>query len=357
MTDDVRIGLLGVGRIGLAHAEALRRLPGVAHVVLADADSERARAAAARLGAAALPVDEVFGAVDGLVIATPTPSHADLLERAVAAGLPAFCEKPVALDVATTRRVVAAVQAGAVPVQIGFQRRFDAGYRACREAVARGDLGELRRAHLVTCDPSPPPAEFIAGSGGLFADCGIHDVDALRWVSGHEVVEVSASGANRGAAFFGEAGDVDEAVGWLRLDDDTLATLQLSRYNGAGYDVRLEVAGTLGTRVAGLDAHSALVSAEPGVAFPAGVPHAGFSPRFEAAYAAELAAFVEVVAHRLPSPAPVGDALEALYVCVALERSRRQGRPVRVDEVRSAPDPSIDVGSVAGASGRQDATP
>ncbi|MDR1806879.1 MAG: Gfo/Idh/MocA family oxidoreductase [Propionibacteriaceae bacterium] len=330
----LRIGVIGVGRIGRQHAQVVADQPAVGTLVLADADPALAAAAAAELGAAACPLDEVFGAVDGVVIATPTSTHAGLLVRAAEAGLPAFCEKPIALDVATTRAVIDAIDAAGAPVQIGFQRRFDAGYAAIRAAVAAGELGEVRRAHLLTCDPAPPPAQFVPTSGGIFKDCGIHDVDALRWVTGREVVEVMAWGANRGAAFFGAAGDADEAAALLRLDDGTLATLQLSRYNGAGYDVRLEVAGTRGTRVAGLDNHSALVSTEPGVAFPGGAPHPGFYPRFRAAYTAELAAFVRVAAGQIASPAPPAEALAALYVCEALARSRAEQRPVRVADVR-----------------------
>ncbi|MDR1431669.1 MAG: Gfo/Idh/MocA family oxidoreductase [Propionibacteriaceae bacterium] len=335
MAQALRIAVIGVGRIGLQHAQVVKDQPEVAELVLADNDAARADQAAAELGAQSCAVDEVFGAVDGVVIATPTSTHAELLVKAAQAGVPTFCEKPIALDVPTTRSVIAAVKAGGAQVQIGFQRRFDAGYMAARAALRAGELGELRRAHMLTCDPQPPSPDFVPNSGGIFKDCGIHDVDALRWVSGHEVVEVFTYGANRGAGFFAESGDVDEAAALLKLDDGTLATLQLSRYNGAGYDVRMEIAGTAGSRAVGLDSHTALISAEPGMVFPDGEPHPGFYPRFHAAYTAELAAFVQVAAGETTSPALVDDALEALYVCEALGVSRAEHRPVLVDEIRS----------------------
>ena len=133
-----------------------------------------------------------------------------------------------------------------MPTQIGFQRRFDAGYGAARDALRSGALGELRRVHALTGDREPPAADYIPSSGGIFRDCHVHDFDILRWVTGREVVEVYAVGANRGAAFFAEAGDVDESAAVLTLDDGTLVTLQGSRYNGGGHDVRMELAGTDG---------------------------------------------------------------------------------------------------------------
>lgn len=334
MSSPLRIGIIGVGRIGLAHARTVLAQPGVSRLVLADVDTELADRAATELGATACSIDDVFSQVDGVVIATPTSTHADLLIRSARAGVPAFCEKPVALDVAATREVLAAVEASGTPVQIGFQRRFDAGYSAARAAVKSGEIGEVRRAHMLTCDPIPPAERFVPTSGGIFKDCGIHDVDALRWVTGAEVVEVFAYGVGRGETYFDTYADCSEAAAVLTMDDGTLATLHLSRYNGAGYDVRMEIAGTTGTIAVGLDEHSALRSVETGVSFPEGDPFSWFYPRFQESYSAELAAFLAVAAREQDSPATVADALEALYVCEALALSRSQGRPVRVDEIR-----------------------
>ena len=332
----MRIGFLGVGRIGASHASAVARHPDVTSLVLADADPERARAVAGQLDAEAVAdVTAVLEAgVDAVVIATATNSHADLIVAGARAGLPVFCEKPVALDVPGTLRVLEEVRATGTPVQIGFQRRFDAGYVAAREALHSGQLGELRRVHAVTADPAPPHASYIPTSGGIYRDCLIHDFDILRWVTGREIVDVVAVGANRGASFFAEAGDVDETVVLLTLDDGTLATVQGSRYNGAGYDVRMEIAGTEGTIAVGLDEHAALRSAEPGTGFPTGAPHPTFWERFADAYAAEINAFLAVVRGERPSPCTVDEALDALYVAEAATLSRLEGRRVEIAEVR-----------------------
>jgi myo-inositol 2-dehydrogenase/D-chiro-inositol 1-dehydrogenase len=224
-----------------------------------------------------------------------------------------------------------------VPVQIGFQRRFDAGYTAAREAVLGGELGWVHTVRATTMDPAPPPASYVPTSGGFFRDCSVHDFDAIRWVTGREVAEVYAVGANRGADFFRAAGDVDTAAALLTLDDGTLGLVSGTRYNAAGYDVRLEVLGSLGDLVAGLDDRVPLSSAEPGVTWPAGPAYPGFLERFRAAYRAELAVFLDVAAGRVPSPCTVTDALAAFRVAEACELSRREHRPVALWEVRPQP--------------------
>ncbi|MFE6861441.1 Gfo/Idh/MocA family oxidoreductase [Nocardia sp. NPDC057668] len=332
----IRIGLAGTGRIGAVHAETLTTLPGVEAVVVADADAARARSTADKLGVEFAPDIEALLAANltGLVITTATDSHPALITAAVDRGIPVFCEKPIAADILGTLAVIDRLTGSPVPVQIGFQRRFDAGYRAARTAVTSGDLGWVHTLRATTLDPAPPPAEYIPRSGGVFRDCGVHDFDIIRWVTGREVVEVYATGANRGDRFFSAAGDVDTAAVILRLDDGALATVSLTRYNGAGYDVRLEVLGSLGNAVVGLDDRSPLHSVEPGYP-PSTLPaYPGFLDRFHPAYTAELATFVGVATGRMPNPCPPADALEAFYIAEACELSRHTARPVPLAEVR-----------------------
>src|ERR1700719_255973 len=274
----MRIGLIGVGRIGVFHASTLRRLPGVDTLIITDADLDRARQVAAEFGArTAGSVTELLEAgVDGLVIAAPTGAHPELIKRGVQAGVPVFCEKPVAPDVEGTLDVIKSTSGSATAVQIGFQRRFDAGFRAAREAARSGSLGWLHTIRSTTFDAAPPPAGYIRGSGGIFRDCAVHDFDAIRWVSGREVVQVYATGANRGEDFFRAAGDVDTASATLTLDDGTLAVVSCGRYNDAGHDVRLELLGSAGSVCAGLDERMALRSGEPGEGFPARPGHRDF---------------------------------------------------------------------------------
>ncbi|MFF8506534.1 Gfo/Idh/MocA family oxidoreductase [Streptomyces sp. NPDC015492] len=331
----MRIGLIGTGRIGSFHAGVLARHPEVGSLVVADADASRAAGVAGALGAEAAPdVPSLFAhALDAVVIASATAAHAELIARAACAGLPAFCEKPIALDVPGTAAALAAVAAAGTELQIGFMRRFDAGYRAAREAVRSGRLGRLHTVRAATSDPAPPPAAYLPLSGGLFRDCLVHDFDVVRWVTGREVVEVYATGSDGGPAMFREAGDVSTAAALLTLDDGALVTATATRCNGAGYDVRMELAGDLDQIAVGLDDRTPLTSVEPWAPAPPGKPWSGFLERFAPAYEAELDAFVRLVRGEAPNPCDGREALAALRIAEACERSRRERRPVRVADI------------------------
>jgi myo-inositol 2-dehydrogenase / D-chiro-inositol 1-dehydrogenase len=338
MAAGLHIGLIGVGRIGRFHARTLQDLDDVAALTLTDLDHDRAAEAAAELGAEAVPTpdDLVAADVDAIVVATPTPAHASMLRLAARAAIPAFCEKPAALDLATMDDLVEEVERAGILVQIGFQRRFDAGYRAAHDAVADGALGNLLVVRAATHDPSPPAEAYIAASGGIFRDLHIHDFDAIRYVTGQEVTEVYADGAVREPAWFERHGDVDAAVAILRLGGGTLAILTGTRTDPLGYDVRLEVFGSKDSIVVGLDERSPFRSIEAGAASPAGPGYRDFLDRFEPAYRSELAAFVAAVRDEGPSACTLREARAALLVAVAAERSRAERRPVAIEEVASA---------------------
>ena len=220
----MRIGLAGTGRIGAFHAKTLTTLDGVDDLVLADLDTALAQRVATDLGVGAAPsIDALLDSgLDAFVITAGTAAHAELLEAAISRGIPTFCEKPVALDLERTIALTELEARSSVPVHIGFQRRFDTGYRRVRDAVASGELGFIHTVRAATMDQAPPHAAYLPTSGGLFRDCSVHDFDILRFVTGHEVSRVFAVGANKGEKFFTEAGDVDTAAATLVLDDGTL---------------------------------------------------------------------------------------------------------------------------------------
>ncbi|MFD5816576.1 Gfo/Idh/MocA family oxidoreductase [Streptomyces sp. NPDC127038] len=332
----MRIGLIGAGRIGTFHAATLSRHREVGgSLIVTDADPVRAQRLADRLGATAAPtVDEIFTwGVDAVVITAATSAHAELIGRAARSGLPVFCEKPIALDLAGTLAALAEVDAAGTVLQMGFQRRFDVGYTAAREAVRSGRLGRLHTVRAMTSDQSPPPVGYLPLSGGLYRDCLIHDFDMLRWVSGREVVQVYATGSDAGPAMFREANDIDTGAAVLTFDDGMLATATATRVNGAGYDVRMELSGELDQIAVGLDDRTPIASTEPAGPPPADKPWTGFLDRFGPAYEAELAAFVEVVRGERANPCDGREALEALRIAEACELSRRERRPVSPAEI------------------------
>ncbi|WP_411104376.1 Gfo/Idh/MocA family oxidoreductase [Streptomyces sp. cmx-4-9] len=331
----MRIGLIGTGRIGSFHAAALARRPDAGSLLLADADPVRAAHLADRLGATAAPsVEKVFTwGVDAVVVACATEGHAELVVRAVRGGLPVFCEKPVAPDLARTLAVLREVAALGGVLQLGFMRRFDAGYGRARELVRSGALGRLHTVRTMTSDAAPPAAAYLGSSGGLYRDCLVHDFDALRWVTGREVAEVYAAGADAGPAQFRAAGDIDTAAAVLTLDDGTLVASTGTRCNGAGYDVRMELAGERDQVSVGLDDRTPIASTEPHGPPAARAPWTGFLERFGPAYEAELAAFVRLVRGEGPNLCEGVEALAALRVAEACELSRRERRRVRLEEL------------------------
>lgn len=338
MARRLHVGVIGVGRIGAFHVETLSQLESVQRLTLADVDAARARRLADELGAQAAETPEalVDAGVDALVIATPTPAHAPMLRFAAASGLPAFCEKPVALDLATLDDVVAEVDQAGILVQVGFQRRFDAGYRGAHQAVAGGALGNLLAVRAATHDPAPPEEQYVSASGGIFHDLHVHDFDAVRYVTGQEIVEIYADGAVRETPWFERYGDVDTAVAVLRLSGGALGILSGTRHDPRGYDVRLEAFGTRDSIAVGVDARSPIRSLEPGAAPPAEPGYRNFLERFENAYRAELAAFVEAARDGGVSPCTLDDARAALVVAIAADRSRAERRPISTEEVTSA---------------------
>jgi myo-inositol 2-dehydrogenase/D-chiro-inositol 1-dehydrogenase len=220
-----------------------------------------------------------------------------------------------------------------VAVQIGFPRRFDPAFVAAKAALDDGELGWLSTIRSTTMDPGPPPAAYVAVSGGIFRDCAIHDFDAVRFVTGQEVVEVYAAGTNQGVAYIEAAGDAESVTSILTLSGGTLAVVSNSRSNGRGHDVRLEVMGSKDSVAAGLDDRLPLRSADPGVSFPAGRPWHFFMDRFADAFRAELTAFTEVVAGNRLSPCTLHDGVQASLIAEAATRSWREHRPVRLNEL------------------------
>jgi myo-inositol 2-dehydrogenase / D-chiro-inositol 1-dehydrogenase len=331
----MRIGLVGVGRIGAFHAQTLTDLPAVEELVVTDAIADLAHQVGERLGArvAPAPADVLKAGVDGVVIASSTATHPDLVRACARAGIPVFCEKPVAARAAEAVALAVELAGNGTPIQIGFPRRFDAGYMAARADLAAGALGYVHTVRSTTLDPAPPSEAYIRGSGGIFNDCAIHDFDAIRFVTGQEVVEVYAAGTNQGVDYIDAAGDVESATSVLTLSGGTLAVVSNSRSNGRGHDVRLEVLGSKDSVAAGLDDRLPLRSADPAVGFPTGTPWEFFMDRFADAFRAELTAFTEVVAGARPSPCTLHDGVAASLVAAAATRSWREHRPVRVDEI------------------------
>ncbi|MEO6789809.1 MAG: Gfo/Idh/MocA family oxidoreductase [Ornithinibacter sp.] len=335
----MRIGLIGLGRIGAFHADTLAALDHVDELLVTDPVDAAVDAVTARIGKATRadsPEALLAAGVDGVVIAAATAAHAELLLASVDRGIPTFCEKPIAGSAAEAVAVRDRLVGSGVPVQIGYPRRFDPAFVAARDAVRSGQLGRVHTVRSTTLDPAPPPAAYLAGSGGIFRDCSVHDFDAIRWVTGREAVEVCAVGSvdpDAPAELYADNGDWSTVSVLITLDDGTIGVVSNSRTNARGYDVRLEVHGVLDAVAAGLDEGLPLRSTQPGITWPTGPAHTFFMDRLAEAFRRELATFCEVVAGRTASPCTIEDAMGTAWIAEAATLSAREGRPVRIDEV------------------------
>lgn len=329
----MRIGLIGAGRIGVNHARILVELPQVEELLIADAVPGRAEQVAAELpNAKAAQTEEILEVVDGAVIASSTDTHAELLIAAARIGVNVFCEKPIARDLASTKAAVEAIDQAGITVQMGFQRRYDPGMKAIKTKIASGELGTPYLVRSQTHDHEPPPIEYIPVSGGIFKDCLIHDIDIVRYVTDQEAISVTATGTNVGHPQIAALGDYATASVLMALSAGTIGQLSGMRRDPNGYDVRLEVFGPDGAVAAGWSDRSPIASTEPGVAPPSN-PIVSFWDRFDAAYRAELEAFLRVLIGGEAPASTHHDAYEDLRVATACDRSVAERRTVLIEEI------------------------
>jgi myo-inositol 2-dehydrogenase / D-chiro-inositol 1-dehydrogenase len=332
--EGIGVAFMGVGRMGRTHIQTLAGIRNVRVVVVADLDlaaAERGREIARAGRATADPLDAINDpAVEAVVISTPTTTHASLIELALRAGKAVWSEKPIALDLVETNRVVVLWRTTGLPVQLGFMRRFDPGYVRAKELIESGELGRIEQFRAYSRDTYPPSADFIKNSGGSFLDMSVHDFDLARFLVG-EVEEVSAWGSVLIDQRFGDGDDIDTAVIMLRFRNGALGVVEMSRRSAWGYDIRTEVAGATGKVVVEAP-HKTPVTWSRRFGFE-GDHYENFPDRFEAAYRLELEAFFQTLAEGgTPEPGPE-DALETLRLAIAARRSWREGRPVRLDDV------------------------
>jgi myo-inositol 2-dehydrogenase/D-chiro-inositol 1-dehydrogenase len=335
------VALLGAGRMGMEHARNMISIPNARLLAVADPFLENANRAVALTRAErayAEPEAAIHHAgVDAVVIVTPTATHAELIEAAARAGKAIFCEKPVALDLGRTQQAMHVVNEARVPFQIGFNRRFDPPYAQAKTRIASGEIGQIEQYIAVMRDPAPPPTEYLRGSGGMFVDQSIHDLDCARFLVG-EVEEVCAWGAVLIDPAIGQAGDIDTGMISLRFKNGALGVLQNSRRSVFGYDVRTEVFGAQGKFV--MDATPKTPLTRYGVGAKAGgdgkleVDHYHFFiDRFRDAYRLEMEAFFKALEDDTkPTPGTI-DALESLRLAVAATRSLHEKRTVRLEEI------------------------
>ena len=327
----IRFALLGAGRIGKVHARAVTGNPNAILTAVADALPQAAETIATQYGCPVRTIDEIEASsdVNAVVICTPTNTHADLIERFARAGKAIFCEKPIDLDVARVKVCLEVVKQTGAKLMVGFNRRFDPHFAAVRQAIEDGKIGEVEMVQITSRDPGPPPLDYIRTSGGIFRDMTIHDFDMARFLLGEEPDTVFATASVLVDPEIGKAGDFDSASVVLATASGRQCTISNSRRATYGYDQRIEVHGSLGAVAAeNQRAVSIEVANAQGYLRPPLLDF--FRNRYTAAYAAEMAAFIDaIVGDRAPSPSG-RDGLAALILADAALRSVSEGKAVKV---------------------------
>ncbi len=308
---------------------------GVALLRVCDASETTARAAGEELGVEwTSSPDDVLAdpAIEAVLIATPTASHVELIERAAAAGKHVLCEKPISLDASSSERAIAAARSAGVQLQIGFHRRFDPDWAGAEARIRAGELGDVRLFRTSLRDKVAPRLEFLAGSGGFFVDVTIHDLDTARWLVG-EIDEVTAFGAALAVPGIADVGDVDNAVVALRFAGGALGLIDGSREAGYGYECSTEVMGSKATVRIGGHRRRDHEWLTPGSVTSDWV--ANFAERYPDAYRREVEAFAQAVRDGAAVAITGEDALAAFALARACERSAREGRTVRLAHERT----------------------
>lgn len=336
----VNLGIIGFGRIGKVHAESLTKyVPSASLKSVSDPfiDEEGTKYAKS------LGVENVYKdhsnilsdpEIDAVLICSSTDTHSKISIEALRAGKHVFCEKPIDLNIEKIKEVLDEVKKSKLKYQVGFNRRFDHNFRAIRDAVQSGKVGDPHVIKITSRDPGAPPIEYVKVSGGLFLDMMIHDFDMVRYLSGSEVEEVYAIGNTLIDPEIGKAGDIDTAIVTLKLENGALAVIDNSREAVYGYDQRAEVFGSKGAISIGNDSNStAVMSTKDGIVSEK--PLYFFLERYMQAYADEIKEFVQAIEDNTEVPVGAEDGLISVLIGVAAKKSLKEGRPVKLSEVNA----------------------
>jgi myo-inositol 2-dehydrogenase / D-chiro-inositol 1-dehydrogenase len=327
----LRFAQFGAGRIGSIHAANLAALPQTEIRYIVDVNADAARTLAARHGATVTTVEQALGdpAIDAVIIASSTDTHADLAIAAARGGKAIFCEKPIDLSLRRVDACLAAVKKAKVPMFVGFNRRFDPSFSALHSRIARGEIGNVEQVIISSRDPGLPPISYLKVSGGQFRDMTIHDFDMARWLLGEEPVELFAYGSCLVDPAVKKVGDTDSAMIVMKTASGRLCHINNSRRASYGYDQRLEVHGSKGRLMAGNRTATTVELANDG-AVTSDKPLYFFLERYADAYRAELTAFVDAVVNKKPMPVGAEDGRQAIVIAEAAVKSLKTGRAVKL---------------------------
>ncbi|MFQ5649393.1 MAG: inositol 2-dehydrogenase [bacterium] len=335
---DLKIGIIGAGRIGRVHAENLstqvrQAQPAAITDIILSAAQQTAKAN--NIPIAGQDYRQILDdpSIAAVLICSSTDTHAQLIEESAQAGKHIFCEKPITLDLKKVRHVLKTVEACGVKFQIGFNRRFDRNFARLRQLLAEGKIGVPHILRITSRDPAPPPLEYVKVSGGIFLDMTVHDFDMARFLMQSEVAEVYAVGEALVDPKVRDFNDIDTAIITLEFENGAIGTIDNSRQAVYGYDQRVEVFGSKGmVRADNATPDDLELLTEAGVV--SSKPHYFFLERYRDAYVAEVQAFVDAILADTEPPVTGVDGMAPLKIGLAARKSYQEKRAVRLDEIQ-----------------------
>lgn len=336
----IKVGIIGAGRIGRVHSESISKyVKGAEIKAISDLKvTDELQQWAKSMGILYVYDDYKHilhdPDIDAVLVCSSTNTHSTISIEAAQAGKHIFCEKPIDADIGRIKQVLSEVEKAGVKFQVGFNRRFDHNFKAIKDRVLAGDIGEPHIIKVTSRDPDAPPIEYVKVSGGMFFDMTIHDFDMVRYLSGSDVEEVFAVGSVLVNPEIGQAGDIDTAVITLKLANGAIGVIDNSRKAVYGYDQRAEVFGSKGAiHISNDTGSSAVFSGEQGVV--AEKPKYFFLERYMQSFADEISCFVDSVVNDKPTVVNGDDGLQPVLIALAAKKSMEEGRPVKISEINS----------------------
>jgi len=330
----INIALLGAGRIGTMHAGLIAGAEGAKLSYVYDTYQAGANKLAIKHGVkAAHSVDEILNDpyVDALLIATTTDTHVDFIIKGAKAGKAILCEKPIDLSTERVQACWQEIQDCNVPIQIGFNRRFDPTHASLQKQLANGEIGNLEQLIITSRDPDIAPAEYLRHSGGIFRDMIIHDFDMLRFITNEEVVEIHAIGSTLIDPELAKINDVDSVMLTLKTQSGKLCHINGARRCVYGYDQRIEAFGTGGMLQSTNPTPHAVSKSTFDTTDSRSVLNPFFIERYQSAYTEQLTSFINsLINHQALSPS-FEDGLKAQIMADAAQKSLQTGKPVKLN--------------------------
>lgn len=331
----VRLAVLGMGRQGQIHSRNVATTTeGAELVCVSDISMERVRECPVK----GVDLYDDYRKVldrddlDGVIIATSTDTHDEVIRACAERGLHMLCEKPIATTLPAIDELLGVAERAGVKFMVAFNRRFDPTFLGVREFIARGDAGKPMIVNITSRDPQPPHLEYLKVCGGIFFDTAVHDFDMARYLTGEEIVEVYATGSVLVDERIGELGDLDTTMISLRFESGAVGSINNSRRTGFSYDQRVEVCGSQATVFGHNETPTRVEYIDP-AGTHSDVPLYFNMERYPKAFQGEVQAFVDCIRNDTEAPATGRDGRIAVALSMAARKSYDEHRPVKLSEI------------------------